>query len=142
MQRRPAVFRTLFYRRTERCRPLSSTPFSTATNTVCDKWRLELKKLDRAAQHLTLTYKTHLLHSSVWLELPLGHIFTDITHIMVFMPLCELHTKSLTLILPLRLLCLTVKFAAAIIFYIYVHLCCLKKSRSQFTGHIYYYYKI
>ncbi len=49
VQRRPVVFRTLSYRRTERCRPSSSTPSSTATNTVCvcDKHRVELKKLSR-----------------------------------------------------------------------------------------------
>jgi len=35
VRRRPAVFRTLSYRRTERCRPSFSTSSSTATNTVC-----------------------------------------------------------------------------------------------------------
>ncbi len=47
VQRRPVVFRTLSYRRTERCWSSSSTPSSTATNTVCVINRVELKKLSR-----------------------------------------------------------------------------------------------
>lgn len=86
VQRRPVVFRTLSYRRTERCWSSSSTPSSTATN------RVELKKLSRHS----FTKLTHFTVQCVYRAAVRPHFHWYYTH-NVFTPWCELKLHILIL---------------------------------------------